>query len=165
MALKITSNNLRKLSALTSSEMQNNRLSIMQLCLTWTVKCHCHIWNYFSKKCSSHWINFVNIKLFKIQSTSCCDINVTFISSPKDNLLKFLKFVEFQHVFNFSCIWKKYCKVFSKYILSRRFDIILFIWSFRLFSLDMTIMTNSLWKLFKVLHEKIKKGTLRVLRL
>ena len=46
------------------------------------------------------------IKLFKIQRTGCYDINVTFTSSPKDGLLKLVKF-GFQHFSSFSCIWKK----------------------------------------------------------
>ena len=31
------------------------------------------------------------IKVFKIQGTCCYDITVTFISSPKDDLLEFVK--------------------------------------------------------------------------
>ena len=38
------------------------------------------------------------------------------------------------------------------------FDKILVTLSIRLFSLHMTIMNNNLWKLFKVLHEKIHKN-------
>ena len=38
------------------------------------------------------------------------------------------------------------------------FDKILVTLSIRLFSLHMTIMNNNLWKLFKVLHEKIQKN-------
>ena len=36
-------------------------------------------------------------KLFRILGTGCYNINVTFISSPKDGLLKLIKF-EFRHV-------------------------------------------------------------------
>ena len=52
-------------------------------------------------------------KLFKIQGTGCYDINVTFISSPKLDLLEFVKF-EFRHVSSFSCIWKRDDNVFGK---------------------------------------------------
>ena len=41
-----------------------------------------------------------------MKGTSCHDINVTFMSSPKDGLLKFVKF-EYRHVSSFSCSWKK----------------------------------------------------------
>ena len=51
--------------------------------------------------------------MFKIQDTGCYNINVTFISSQKDGLLKYIKF-EFQPVSSFSCILKKKCKVFGK---------------------------------------------------
>ena len=51
--------------------------------------------------------------MFKIQGTSCYDIIVSFISSEKDGLLKFVKF-EFWHVSSFSCILKKDTKVFGK---------------------------------------------------
>ena len=46
------------------------------------------------------------IKLFKIQDTSCYNVDVTFISSSRIGLLKFVKF-ESRHVSSFSCIWKK----------------------------------------------------------
>ena len=69
---------------------------------------------FFQIKCLFYWIKFVNyIKLFKIQGTGCYNINVTFISSQKDGLLKYVE-CEFRHVFSFSCIWKKDGKVFSK---------------------------------------------------
>ena len=41
--------------------------------------------------------------MFKIQGTGCYNINVTFISSEKDGLLKYVKF-EFRHASSFSCI-------------------------------------------------------------
>lgn len=43
-----------------------------------------------------YWIKYIN--LFKIKATGCYDINVTFISSSKDGLLKFAIF-EFRHVY------------------------------------------------------------------
>ena len=54
--------------------------------------------------CTFYWIRFINyIKLFKIRGTGCHDINVTFLSSPKDGLLKCVK-CEFRHVSSFSGI-------------------------------------------------------------
>ena len=45
------------------------------------------------KKCLFYSIKFVKyIKLFKIQGTSCYDVNITCLSSPKGDLLKFVKF-------------------------------------------------------------------------
>ena len=47
---------------------------------------------FFKKKIFFFLIKSVKYtKLFKIQGTSCYDINVTFISSSKDGLLKFVK--------------------------------------------------------------------------
>ena len=46
---------------------------------------------FFQIICLFYWLKFVKyIKLFKIQVTSCYDVNVTFISSPKDGILEFL---------------------------------------------------------------------------
>ena len=57
-----------------------------------------------------YWINFVKyIKLLKIQDTGCYNINVTFVSSPKDGLLEFVKF-EFRHVSSFPCFEKEMIK-------------------------------------------------------
>ena len=42
----------------------------------------------------------MDIKLHKFRDPSCYDINVACILSPKDDLLKFLKF-EFRHVSSF----------------------------------------------------------------
>ena len=50
------------------------------------------------------------MKLFKIKSNSCYDINVTFRSSPKQDFLKLVK-LEFRHVSRFSCNWKKIKKM------------------------------------------------------
>ena len=47
------------------------------------------------------------LKLFKMQRTSCCDIDATFTSSSKDGLLKFAIF-EFRH------LYAKYGKLFGK---------------------------------------------------
>ena len=58
-----------------------------------------------------------HIKLLKIQGASCYDINDTFLSSQKDDLLKFVK-LEFRHVSSFSCIWKKDGKVTVKNIVT-----------------------------------------------
>ena len=62
---------------------------------------------------------FVNIKLFKIQSTSFFNINVAFILFQKDSLLKYVKFW-FQHVSSFSCIWDKDF-FFYRYIITYTF--------------------------------------------
>ena len=51
--------------------------------------------------------------LFKIQGNGCYSVNVTFISSPKDDPLEFVKF-EFRHVSSFSYIWKIDRKVYGK---------------------------------------------------
>ena len=53
------------------------------------------------------------IKLLQIQGTGCYNINVVFISSPKNGFLELVRF-EFRHVSIFSCIYKKDCKVFDK---------------------------------------------------
>ena len=45
--------------------------------------------------------------------TGYYNVNVTFISSKKEGLLKFDKF-EFRQVSSFPCIWKKNSKVFGK---------------------------------------------------
>ena len=41
-----------------------------------------------------------------MQGTDCHDINVTFISSPKDGFLELIKLKSW-HVSSFSWIWKK----------------------------------------------------------
>lgn len=52
--------------------------------------------------CTFYWIRFINyIKLFKIRGTGCCDIDVTFISPPKGDLLKFVEF-EIGHISSFT---------------------------------------------------------------
>ena len=129
--------------------------------MIWTVKCLRQIWNSFRSIYSLYWIKFVKYKkLFKIQGTGCYDTNFTFISTLKDGLQEF----ELWHVSRFSCTWKKDSKVFGKNTVT--------FWHnfgsygrFVCFSLNMTILTNSLWKLFKVLDKKMQKATLCVLRL
>ena len=72
-----------------------------------TVECMCQIWNsfkwiylFYCRKCVKY------LKSFKIQGNGCYDKNVSFISSPKDDLLKFVKF-EFRNVSSFCWIWTK----------------------------------------------------------
>ena len=65
---------------------------------------------FFQVKKFVYWIKFVKyMKLFEIQGTSCYDINVTFIRSPKDDLLKFVK-SEFRLISSFPA-FEKNCKV------------------------------------------------------
>ena len=54
------------------------------------------------------------MKLCKIQSNGCCNEKVIFISSQKNDLLKYVK-VEFQHISIFFLLLKKDGKVFGKY--------------------------------------------------
>ena len=77
-----------------------------------------------------YWTKSVKyIKLLKIQGTGCGDINVTFISFPKDGFLEFVKF-EFHQFFSFSCIWRKVGKVFGKKTVTFRHNIALKVNSF-----------------------------------
>ena len=81
----------------------------------------CYQWNTTPVNlgiCSWIWLEQLSdfpkhIKLFKIQGTTCYNINVTHISLPKGNLQNFIRF-KFLPGFNFSCIWKKDVKVFGK---------------------------------------------------
>ena len=91
-----------------------HKIDNMQLRLTLSDKCRCQIWNSFRYVFSFHWIKFVKyMKLIQIQGTGCYDINVTFLSSAKDSLLRFVKF-ESRHFSNFSCIGEKDDKVVCK---------------------------------------------------
>ena len=59
-------------------------------------------------------MKFVNYsKLLKMHGTGCYNINVIFMSSQKDALLKYVEF-GFWHTFSFFCIWKYDGKVFGK---------------------------------------------------
>ena len=81
----------------------------------------CYQWNTTPANlgiCSWIWLEQLSdfpkhIKLFKIQGTTCYNINVTHISLPKGNLQNFIRF-KFLPGLNFSCIWKKDVKVFGK---------------------------------------------------
>ena len=114
MALKITSNNLRKLYFL----WKTKRTHFVMCSYVWLEQVNvCATYGIVSDK-SIRFIGYnLEIKfsnnLSKIKGTGCYNINVTFRSSKKDGLLKYVKF-EFRHVCNFCCIWKKYCKVFGK---------------------------------------------------
>ena len=91
-----------------------HKIDNMSLRLTLSDKCRCQIWNSFRYVFSFHWIKFVKyMKLIQIQGTGCYDIKVTFLSSAKDSLLRFVKF-ESRHFSNFSCIGKKDDKVVCK---------------------------------------------------
>ena len=69
---------------------------------------------FFQVKISVLLDKFVDcIKLFKIEGTGCNNINATFLSSKKDDLLNYVKF-EFWEVSSFSCISEKDGKVFGK---------------------------------------------------
>ena len=86
------------------------------------------------------------MKLIQIQGTGCYDINVTFLSSAKDNLLRFSNSSPDTFPI-FPALEKKMIKLFVKW--PWRFDMIMLMWSIRLFQLHMaimTIMTNNLWK-------------------
>ena len=96
-----------------------------------------------------YWINFVKyIKLFKIQGAGCYDINVTFISSPKDSLLQFVNF-EFRHVSSFSCIWKRDGKVFGKNTMT--------FWHNFAYMVNFVFVFHYIWKLWPITHKVYSK--------
>ena len=107
-----------------------HRLGNVQIFLTWIVKCLCQIWNSFRWIYSFYWLKFIKyIKLLIVQGNGCYDINVTFISSPKNGLLEFVKF-EIMQVSSFFYIWKKNHKVFGKNTVAFRHNLAYMVNSF-----------------------------------
>ena len=71
-------------------------------------------------------------RIFKIYEVvqNVYDVNVTFMSSPKYGLLKYVK-CEFWYISSFSCMWKKIIILKFSVKITSRFSIILLIWSVR----------------------------------
>ena len=88
------------------------------------------------------------MKLSKIESNSCYDINVTFRSSPKQDFLKLVK-LEFRHVSRFSYNWKKMVKFSVKKMTFWNNSLY---GQFVCFLLHMTVMAIDNYKRYMVIY-------------